>query len=104
MTLLTAPSPNVLPLLLHGQGLDQLLEQNRTADLTLIYSLFSRVKDGLSHLCTYFARFIKLTGKCIVVNPEKDPVMVQELLDFKVRKYLLNLLYCDFWQLLTFFS
>jgi len=65
------------------KGLDQLLEQNRAADLTLIYSLFSRVKDGLSHLCTYFARFIKLTGKCIVVNPEKDPVMVQELLDFK---------------------
>jgi len=65
------------------KGLDQLLEQNRTADLTLIYSLFSRVKDGLAQLCTYFARYIKLTGKCIVVNPEKDPVMVQELLDFK---------------------
>jgi len=65
------------------KGLDQLLEENRTADLTLIYSLFSRVKDGSTQLCTYFARFIKLTGKCIVVNPEKDPVMVQELLDFK---------------------
>ena len=79
------PTYALLLLKIFSQGLDQLLEENRTADLTLIYSLFSRVKDGSTQLCTYFARFIKLTGKCIVVNPEKDPVMVQELLDFKVR-------------------
>ena len=41
-------------------GLDQLLDENRISDLTLIYNLFSRVKDGLKELCSYFGAFIKV--------------------------------------------
>ncbi|KAK7475514.1 hypothetical protein BaRGS_00033270 [Batillaria attramentaria] len=69
------------------KGLDQLLDENRVGDLTLMYQLFSRVRDGLKELCTAFSAYIKKTGRLIVVNPsndaEKDKDMVQNLLDFK---------------------
>uniref|UniRef100_A0A8W8IR20 Cullin N-terminal domain-containing protein n=1 Tax=Magallana gigas TaxID=29159 RepID=A0A8W8IR20_MAGGI len=42
------------------KGLDQLLTENRIKDLTLMYQLFSRVKDGLKEMCTAFATYIKL--------------------------------------------
>lgn len=65
------------------KGLDQLLDENRTPDLTLMYSLFSRVREGFPELCSYFNHYIKKRGRVIVTNPEKDKTMVQELLDFK---------------------
>lgn len=69
------------------KGLDQLLNENRIADLTLMYQLFSRVKDGLKELVVHFSTFIKAAGRVVVVNPtndlEKDKDMVQHLLDFK---------------------
>lgn len=65
------------------KGLDQLLEENRVSDLTLLYSLFSRVKTGTTELCASFNAFIKTKGKTLVIDPEKDKTMVQDLLDFK---------------------
>ncbi|XP_056646921.1 cullin-4B [Diorhabda sublineata] len=65
------------------KGLEQLLNENRTSDLTLLYQLLSRVKNGLVELCTSFNGYIKKRGKTIVIDPEKDKTMVQELLDFK---------------------
>lgn len=65
------------------KGLDNLLEENRIHDLSLLYQLFSRVKNGLSELCLAFNAFIKKQGRTIVIDPEKDKSMVQELLDFK---------------------
>ncbi len=41
-------------------GLDQLLDENRISDMTLIYSLFQRVREGLKELCVYFGNFIKV--------------------------------------------
>ena len=41
-------------------GLDQLLDENRIADLTLMYQLFSRVKDGLKELVSAFSSYIKV--------------------------------------------
>ncbi|KAL3847408.1 hypothetical protein ACJMK2_018321 [Sinanodonta woodiana] len=71
------------------KGLDQLLHENRIADLTRLYTLFSRVRDGLKEQCAAFATYIKNTGKVIVLNidtdPEKDKDMVQLLLDFKAK-------------------
>ncbi|MPC15121.1 Cullin-4B [Portunus trituberculatus] len=69
--------------LLLQKGLDSLLDQNRRHDLSLLYNLFSRIKGGLEDLCTQFNAYIKSYGKTIVINPEKDKGMVQELLDFK---------------------
>ncbi|XP_073989923.1 cullin 4 isoform X1 [Rhodnius prolixus] len=71
-----------LTTILH-KGLDSLLEENRVSDLTLLYNLFTRVKKGLVELCAMFNAYIKKKGKTIVIDPEKDKTMVQELLDFK---------------------
>jgi cullin-4 len=49
----------------------------------LLYQLVSRVKGGLDKLCEAWSDYIKKCGSAIVVNPEKDKTMVQELLDFK---------------------
>ncbi|XP_044010663.1 cullin-4A [Aphidius gifuensis] len=65
------------------KGLSDLLEGNRLADLKLLYNLYSRVKTGLNELCVSFNGYIKRKGKTIVIDPEKDKTMVQELLDFK---------------------
>ena len=64
-------------------GLDFLLEENRTEDLQLMYNLLGRVKNGQQELCNKMAEYVKKRGKVIVINPEKDKTMVQELLDFK---------------------
>ncbi|XP_063244252.1 cullin-4A [Bacillus rossius redtenbacheri] len=65
------------------KGLDALLDENRIADLTLLYGLASRVQNGVAELCASFNAHIKRTGRTIVIDPEKDRTMVQELLDFK---------------------
>eukprot|EP00794_Sanderia_malayensis_P011107 gene11107-12276_t len=65
------------------KGFDNLIDENRVKDLQMIYQLFSRVKRGQEELYTYFGAYIKTRGVAIVINPEKDKTMVQELLDFK---------------------
>jgi len=65
------------------KGLEQLLNENRLDDLKLMYSLLTRVKKGLAELCIHFNAYIKKYGRTIVIDPEKDKTMVQELLDFK---------------------
>ncbi|KAJ8031251.1 Cullin-4B [Holothuria leucospilota] len=65
------------------KGLDNLLDENRTTDLKLLYKLFLRTRAGLAELCQYFSAYIKKTGTTIVIDPEKDKTMVQDLLDFK---------------------
>uniref|UniRef100_U5ERJ8 Cullin-4A n=1 Tax=Corethrella appendiculata TaxID=1370023 RepID=U5ERJ8_9DIPT len=65
------------------KGLDSLLEENRLTDLSLLYMLFSRVKNGTTELCSHFNAYIKKKGRTIVIDPEKDKTMVQDLLDFK---------------------
>ncbi|KAI8489645.1 Cullin-4A [Branchiostoma belcheri] len=65
------------------KGLHQLLDENRTDDLKLMYNLFAKVKAGLETLCQHWGDYIKSFGSTIVINPEKDKTMVQELLDFK---------------------
>uniref|UniRef100_A0A8C8RWH4 Cullin 4A n=1 Tax=Pelusios castaneus TaxID=367368 RepID=A0A8C8RWH4_9SAUR len=65
------------------KGLDNLLDENRISDLTQTYQLFSRVKGGQQILLQNWSEYIKNFGTTIVVNPEKDKDMVQELLDFK---------------------
>jgi len=65
------------------KGLDALLEENRKDDLKLMYSLLGRVKSGHQELKGKVCDYVKKRGRVIVVNPEKDKTMVQELLDFK---------------------
>ena len=43
------------------KGLDQLLNENRRTDLTLLYTLFTRIKGGLDDLCSHFNTYIKVS-------------------------------------------
>lgn len=65
------------------KGLRMLLDENRVTELTLLYQLFSKVKDGLTVLLQFWKQYIKDFGGEIVSSPEKDKDMIQELLDFK---------------------
>ncbi|XP_068626243.1 cullin-4A [Battus philenor] len=65
------------------KGLEALMDGPRLADLTTLYNLFSKVKDGLNELCNHFNAYIKKKGRTIVIEPERDKTMVAELLDFK---------------------
>lgn len=65
------------------KGLTHLLDENRIQDLSLLYQLFSRVRGGIQALLQHWIEYIKAFGSTIVINPEKDKTMVQELLDFK---------------------
>nr|ACG69447.2 cullin 4A isoform 1 (predicted) [Otolemur garnettii] len=67
------------------KGLDHLLDENRVPDLTQMYQLLSRVKGGQQALLRHWSEYIKTFGTTIVINPEKDKDMVQDLLDFKDR-------------------
>ncbi|XP_050669616.1 cullin-4A isoform X1 [Leptidea sinapis] len=66
-----------------GKGLESLMDGPRLSDLTTLYNLFSRVKDGLNELCKHFNAYIKKKGRTIVIEPERDKTMVGELLEFK---------------------
>uniref|UniRef100_A0AAZ3RN08 Cullin family profile domain-containing protein n=1 Tax=Oncorhynchus tshawytscha TaxID=74940 RepID=A0AAZ3RN08_ONCTS len=61
------------------KGLNHLLDENRIQDLCLLYQLFSRVRGGV----LVWGYFLPNTKHTMVINPEKDKTMVQELLDFK---------------------
>ncbi|KAL4631599.1 cullin-4B [Arapaima gigas] len=65
------------------KGLNHLLDENRIQELSLLYQLFSRVRGGIQALLQHWIEYIKAFGSTIVINPEKDKTMVQELLDFK---------------------
>ncbi|MGH0120245.1 UNVERIFIED_CONTAM: hypothetical protein FKN15_056570 [Acipenser sinensis] len=65
------------------KGLHHLLDGNRISELTLLYQLFSRLKGGLQVLLQHWSEYIKTFGSALVMMPEKDKDMVQELLDFK---------------------
>ncbi|XP_028170954.1 cullin-4A [Ostrinia nubilalis] len=66
-----------------SKGLEALMDGPRLADLTTLYALFSRVKDGLAELCNHLNAYIKKKGRTIVIEPERDKTMVPELLEFK---------------------
>ena len=65
------------------KGLDALVEENRISDLKLMFGLLSRVKNGPPELNLNLCMYVKKRGRTIVIDPEKDKTMVQELLDFK---------------------
>lgn len=60
-----------------------MMDEHRTTDLKLLYQLLSRISTGVDQLKVAFSQYIKKRGREIVINPEKDNVMIQELLDFK---------------------
>lgn len=51
-----------------AKGLDALLEENRLSDLALLYSLFSKVKNGTVELCAKFNGYIKVMEVFVQFN------------------------------------
>jgi Cullin, a subunit of E3 ubiquitin ligase len=43
------------------KGFNGLMDANSTDHLSLVYSLFSRVKDGQDKLCEHFGGYVKVT-------------------------------------------
>ena len=43
------------------KGLDNILNENRISDISSLYTLFSRVKNGLVQLCIHFNTYIKVS-------------------------------------------
>ncbi|CAH8517237.1 unnamed protein product [Heterobilharzia americana] len=78
--LLTRPLDYLL-----DNGLVNPLKTKQIAQLSLFYSLISRVPNGIDKLRTHFRNYIIQMGREIVENPtqdaEKDRVMIQNLLD-----------------------
>jgi len=76
-----------------AKGLGSLMADNRHPDLTLMYSLFEKVKDGKMELAMAFGKYVKAAGTELVNNPsadlEKDRNLVQSLLGGYIYRPLL---------------
>lgn len=66
-----------------SKGLEYIIDQKLMTEIALMYDLCKRVKSGLVQLCSSFNSYIKKYGKSIVLDEEKDKMMVKELLEFK---------------------
>ncbi|KAL3098075.1 hypothetical protein niasHT_027620 [Heterodera trifolii] len=66
-----------------AKGVDQLLSEHRLADLSLLFRLLSRVKEGLPALRNAFADYVKKKGKAMVMDSDHDKILVSELMTFK---------------------
>ncbi|VDO88124.1 unnamed protein product [Heligmosomoides polygyrus] len=64
-------------------GLALLLNDNRVSDVTRLHALLSRVDGGIALLKTGFSTYIKKVGKTMVMDLQRDPTMVEDLMTFK---------------------
>jgi len=64
------------------KGFAPLMDQLRLEDLTRMYNLYMMV-DALPKLRQAFAAYIKRVGTAMVTDPERDRVLVQDLLQLK---------------------
>ena len=67
-----------------AKNFDQLITENRLESIRLMYNLFDRIGgNALTELREAFGVYIKKFGRTLVIDPEKDEKMVDELLEFK---------------------
>ncbi|ORY52476.1 Cullin-domain-containing protein, partial [Rhizoclosmatium globosum] len=69
--------------LLLQRGFDNLIQDERVLDLGRMYSLYSRVPNGLSEMKKYFGDYIVKFGLSIVNDVARDPTMIPDLLAFR---------------------
>ncbi|KAI1716326.1 cullin family domain-containing protein [Ditylenchus destructor] len=60
-----------------------LLDEKRMDELSLMYNLLSRVKNGLPSFKNAFSAYIKKIGRVMVMDIERDKTLVQDLMDMK---------------------
>jgi cullin-4 len=67
-----------------GKNFETLIDENRLSYVGLMYDLFLRIgPSAITDLREAFSNYIKTHGRELVINPDKDEKMVDELLDFK---------------------
>lgn len=66
-----------------AKGFEMMLHDNRCEELSLIYSLLSRTKEGLGLLKNSFSSYIKKVGRALVLDVERDKTLVADLLAMK---------------------
>ncbi|KAK4875725.1 hypothetical protein RN001_012147 [Aquatica leii] len=64
-------------------GVSELLEKNILNETGLLYKLVGLFPSGRNELCTAFSEYLKKRGRLIVIDPENDKNMIQDLIDFK---------------------
>lgn len=76
------------------KGFDSMCDEKRNEDLKRCHTLFNRANSHMnssngetaySLMKNHFVRYVKRVGLGIVMNKDKDPEMVQTLLDLKTR-------------------
>ncbi|KAI1724436.1 cullin family domain-containing protein [Ditylenchus destructor] len=65
-----------------------LLDEKRMDELSLMYNLLSRVKNGLPSFKNAFSAYIKKIGRVMVMDIERDKTLVQDLMDMKAAKFM----------------
>ncbi|KAI8586877.1 ubiquitin-protein ligase, cullin 4 [Geranomyces variabilis] len=76
------------------RGFVNLAKHDRHADVKRMFILLDRVGE-LEHLRHAFASYIQTIGLTLVVDPARDPTMVQDLLNFRDRVIALIAASCD---------
>ncbi|CAF3396164.1 unnamed protein product [Rotaria sp. Silwood1] len=67
-----------------SKNFDTLIDENRFISVALMYDLFLRIgPDGIHDLRESFGNYIKIHGRALVIDVDKDDKMVDELLEFK---------------------
>lgn len=64
------------------KGFDDLLENNKYEELSLIYTLFEKIENGIASLVKYFQKYIISKG-AFITNVQNDKNIIQELLEFR---------------------
>lgn len=54
-----------------NKGLEPMLDKFNVKEISLMYNLLGRVKEGLTELCKHLNSYIKKKGRTIVTNQEK---------------------------------
>lgn len=66
-----------------SKEVDELFENAKIAEITLLYDLFAMISNGHVELCRTFTNYMKNRGGKIVQDPNNDKNMIQDLLEFK---------------------
>ncbi|UJR36138.1 hypothetical protein I4U23_028872 [Adineta vaga] len=67
-----------------SKNFDTLIDENCFSSVALMYDLFLRIGlNVINDLREAFGNYIKIRGRTLVIDPDKDDKMVDELLDFK---------------------
>ncbi|KAK0407022.1 hypothetical protein QR680_018953 [Steinernema hermaphroditum] len=66
-----------------AKGLDNMIANGDKSNLSLLYRLSSRAKEGLKSVRHQFSSYIKKIGKAFVCDDSREPTLVADLMGFK---------------------